>query len=402
MRGFRRRAEVGRARAWVDGLAVELLTERVGLAGCAGRVLAEDVVSDYAVPAFRRAAMDGWAVRGEETFGAKEDDPRELTVVGLVLPGRPWEGDVEPGHAVRIMTGAPVPDGADAVLRAEDGDEHEGRLTVRAPVPPGRHVGAVGEDVKVGTRVLASGRFLRPQDAGLAASVGRPVLRVRRRPRVGLVVTGDELLPPGSAPEGARIVDSNTPMLDALVARDGGVLEVPLRLGDDREQLEKAFLEAPGDVLLVSGGSSVGQEDHAPTLLAAHGHLEVHGVALRPASPAGMGTLGNRPVFLLPGNPVSCLCAYDFFSGRLVRRLAGRSPEWPYPSVALPLVRKVASALGRVDYVRVKRTDAGVEPLMARGASILSSTTEADGFLIVPRDSEGWPEGETVTVFLYG
>ena len=402
MRGFRRRAKVQQVQAWVDALEVDLRSERVGLAGCAGRVLAEEVISEHAVPAFRRAAMDGWAVHGEETFGAKEDDPGTLTVVGVALPGRPWAEPLAPGTAVRIMTGAPVPEGADAVLRAEDGDEQDARLTVRAPVPPGRHVGVVGEDVEVGTRILARGRMLRPQDVGLAASVGRPVLRVRRRPRVGLVVTGDELLPPGRHPEGAHIVDSNTPMLDALAARDGGVLEPALRLRDDRDALAQALADAPGDLLLVSGGSSVGQEDHAPTLLAEQGELAFHGVALRPASPAGVGTLAGRPVFLLPGNPVSCLCAYDFFAGRLVRRLAGRDPAWPYRAVEATLARKVASVLGRVDYVRVRMTDEGVEPLMARGASILSSTTEADGFLVVPRDSEGWPEGERVEVCLYG
>lgn len=400
-RGFRRRAAVEVVQDWVDALPARLGTERVGLAGCAGRVLAEDVVSEFAVPAFPRAAMDGWAVRGEETFGAREDDPRELTVVGLSLPGRPWPSTVGAGEAVRIMTGAPVPDGADAVLRAEDGEEREGRLVVRAAVVPGRHVGQVGEDVQAGTRILASGRRLRPQDVGLAASVGRAVLRMRCRPRVGLVVTGDELLPPGMPPAGARIVDSNTPMLDALVARDGGVLEEPLRVHDDRDVLAEALERAPGDLLLVSGGSSVGQDDHAPTLIAERGHLEVHGVALRPASPAGVGLLADRPVFLLPGNPVSCLCAYDFFAGRHVRRLAGRSPEWPYRSVTRPLARKVSSVLGRVDYVRVRVREAGVEPLMSRGASILSSTTEADGFLVVPRDSEGWGEGEAVEVFLY-
>ena len=161
MRGFRRRAEVTRVQAWVDALEVGLPSERMGLAGCAGRVLAEDVVSAHAVPAFRRAAMDGWAVRGEETFGARDDDPRALAVVGVVLPGTPHTGDLAPGQAVRIMTGAPVPDGADAVLRAEDGEEVDGRLTVRAAVPPGRHVGAVGEDVEAGATILAAGRRIR-------------------------------------------------------------------------------------------------------------------------------------------------------------------------------------------------------------------------------------------------
>jgi molybdopterin molybdotransferase len=155
------------------------------------------------------------------------------------------------------------------------------------------------------------------------------------------------------------------------------------------------------DILLVTGGSSVGDEDHAPRLLAELGTLRFHGVGLRPAAPVGMGVLGTRPVFLLPGNPVSCLCAYDFFAGRVVRRLGGRDPAWPYATQRGTLARKIASVLGRVDYVRVKVEDSAVEPLMARGASILSSTTEADGFVIVPKDHEGWPAGADVEVHLY-
>jgi len=402
MRGFRRRDPVEDVQAWVDGLPDRLEDEEVGLDDACGRVLAEDVASPVDVPGFARASMDGWAVRGEDTFGAQPDDPRPLRVRGVSLPGRPWPGRLAAGEAVRIMTGAPVPEGADAVLKAEDGDEEGERLLVLTAATPGGHVGPAGEDVRAGTTVLAAGRRLRPQDVGLAASVGRGRLVVRRRPRVDLVVTGDELLPPGAPPSGALIVDSNTPMLAALVRRDGGVLGRCARVVDDRAAVGKALEAADGDLLLVSGGSSVGQEDHAPTLLAERGRLVAHGLALRPAAPAGAGLLGDRPVFLLPGNPVSCLCAYDFVAGRLVRRLAGRPPDWPYERTALPLRRKVASALGRVDYVRVRVVDGGVEPIMSRGASILSSTTRADGFLVVPRDSEGRAEGETVHVWLYG
>lgn len=401
MRGFRRRVPVEDVQAWIDARPLGLPAEDVDLAAACGRVLAEDVESPVDVPAFARAAMDGWAVKGEDTFGAQADDPRVLRMRGVALPGRPWTGRVEAGEAVRIMTGAPVPDGADAVLKAEDGDEEGGRLLVRAAATPGGHVGPAGEDVHAGTVVLAAGRRLRPQDVGLAASIGCARLAVRRRPRVDLVVTGDELLAPGTVPSGARIVDSNTPMLEALVRRDGGAIGRSVRVADDREAVAEALEAADGDLLLVSGGSSVGQEDHAPTLIAERGRLVAHGLALRPAAPAGAGLLGERPVFLLPGNPVSCLCGYDFLAGRLVRRLAGRSPEWPYRKTTLPLVRKVASVLGRADYVRVRVVDGGVEPIMSRGASILSSTTRADGFLVVPRDSEGRAEGETVEVWLY-
>ncbi|MHC5012885.1 MAG: molybdopterin molybdotransferase MoeA, partial [Planctomycetota bacterium] len=401
MRGFQSRADVEAFQAWVDALPAPLTTETVALGEAAGRVLASDLVSEVDVPGFARAAMDGWAVRAEDTYGAAETDPVALDLVGVTLPGAPLDRPVGTGEAARIMTGAPVPAGADAVLRAEDGREEAGRVEVRAAVTPGRHVGAVGEDVRKGVRVLARGRGLRAQDLGVAASVGCGTLAVVRRPRVSLVVTGDELVPAGQRPEGTRIVDSNTPMLTALVTRDGGVLEEVSRCRDDREAVAEALRTATADVVLVSGGSSVGQEDHAPRLLAELGQLVFHGVAMRPAAPAGAGLLGERPVFLLPGNPVSCLSAYDFFAGRLVRRRGGRPPAWPYASRRLPLGAKVSSLLGRVDYVRVRVEEGRVVPVMSRGASILTSTTESDGFLVVPQDSEGWAPGTPVRLFLY-
>ena len=403
MRGFAERTDVATAQAWVDALPAAQRAERVALAAAAGRVLAEDLVSPVDVPPFARAAMDGWAVRGADTFGAAETDPSSLTLVGSALPGRPFPGVVGAGEAARIMTGAPLPQGADAVLPAEQGEERAGVVLVREPVPPQRHVGAVGEDVRAGTRVLAAGRLLRPQDLGLAASVGSGELSVLAPPSVSLLITGDELLCAGERPDAARarIVDSNSPMLAALIERDGGRVAETLRVADGEASVRAALERADGDIVLVSGGSSVGLEDHAPCLLAALGTLVFHGLALRPASPTGMGLLGRRPVFLLPGNPVSCLCAYDLLAGRAIRARAGLSPEPPYAVRTLPLARKIASVLGRVDYVRVRIVDGGVEPLMSRGASILSSTTEADGYVLVPRDLEGWPEGASVDVFLY-
>jgi molybdopterin molybdotransferase len=401
MRGFRERADVAEAVAWIDALPLAVPDETLPLAEAAGRVLAEALASGVDVPAFDRAAMDGWALRGDDTLGASDTDPLLLRVVGTALPGQPHEGEVHPGQAVRIMTGAPVPAGADSVLRAEDGEQRADELQVRATVPTGRHVGAAGEDVRAGTALLPAGRRLRPQDLGLASSIGRGTLRVRARPRVQVLVTGDELLPAGTPPAGTRITDANTPMLRALVERDGGTLAPARMLADDEARLRAALSEAACDVLLVTGGSSVGQEDHAPRLVDELGTLRFHGVALRPAAPTGMGTLGPVPVFLLPGNPVSCLCAYDFFAGRLVRRLAGRGPQWPYPVRRGVLGRKIASVLGRVDYVRVALEGEVVRPVMTSGASILSSTTETDGFVVVARDSEGHPEGAAVDVYLY-
>jgi molybdopterin molybdotransferase len=216
-----------------------------------------------------------------------------------------------------------------------------------------------------------------------------------------LLITGDELLPAGSRAQGFQIVDSNSVMLEALVRRDGGIPQTLPLIRDSRAAVQTAMVNATADLLLVSGGSSVGKEDHAPHVLAELGELPFHGMALRPASPTGIGFLKERPVFLLPGNPVSCLCAYDFFAGPAVRRLGGHSMDWPYRTCKLPLARKIASAVGRIDYVRVQIHGNQAEPLATSGAAILSSTTRADGFVIVARDSEGFAGGEAVQIYLY-
>jgi molybdopterin molybdotransferase len=190
-------------------------------------------------------------------------------------------------------------------------------------------------------------------------------------------------------------------MLRGLVARDGGVLQALVRTGDDPALIRNAITAPGADVVLVSGGSSVGTEDHAPRLLAEVGELAIHGVAMRPSSPAGCGRIGDTLVFLLPGNPVSCLCAYDFFAGRAIRLRGGRSGDWPHRRREGIVARKIVSAIGRVDYCRVRLTGEDVEPLALSGASILSSTTRADGFVIVPSESEGYGAGSEVTVYLY-
>jgi len=403
MRGFRARTAVADVLALIDGRVGPLGTETVGLTGAAGRVLAADVAADAPVPGFDRAAMDGYAVRGEETFGASAYSPAVFLLTGSARPGRAFAARVNPGEAVEITTGSPLPEGADAVVRVESTASDGRTVSVVEPTPPGRHVGRRGEDVTAGTVVLRAGRVLRPQDLGVLSALGRGAVGVLSRPRVALVVTGDELLPPGSPVVGCRIADSNSVMLAALVARDGGTAHAVGPVADDRRLVREAVAAAAAgsDAVLVSGGSSTGPEDHAPGIVGELGELAVHGVALRPASPAGLGFIGRVPVLLLPGNPVSCLCAYDFFGGRVVRRLGGRPPAWPYRRSVLPMARKVTSIVGRLDYARVRVEGGRVEPLAISGASVLSSTTRADGFVVVPADLEGYPEGAEVTVYLY-
>src|SRR5262245_47255323 len=306
MRVFRDRAEVEEVVRLLDERTAPLPAEIVPLAEAADRVLAADVIAEVNVPGFDRAAMDGYALRGSETFGAGEYNPLELIIVGESFPGRPFAGAVEVGQAVRIMTGAPVPAGADAVLQAEAAEEVEGKLRIIEAVPPGRNIGKVGEDITAGTVLLKAGRRLRPQDLGVLASVGCGNVGVVRRPVIAILITGNELLPCGAKPEGHRIVDSNSVMLSALVQRDGGEVIMPAILPDEfaviRVTLLSILVQRAADLFLLSGGSSVGEEDHAPRVVAELGELPVHGVALRPASPAGVGFAQGKPVFLMPGN----------------------------------------------------------------------------------------------------
>lgn len=400
MRGFSHRATVATALAWLDAHTELLASEPVALADSVGRVLVIDIVSDFDVPTFSRSMMDGFAVQAADTLGAAPYNRLPLRIVGEVFPGAAIDTQVQSGEAVKIMTGAPIPSGADAVLPAEKVDIEEDRVLALGDVSPGKHIGLPGEDIKVGTTVLSAGRRLRPQDVGVLSSIGVAEVAARRKPRVRIVVTGNELLPPGSKPEGCKIVDANSPMLAGLVERDGGIAINPGIVSDNPDAILEA-LRDDADVILVSGGSSVGQEDHAPALVAQHGELGIHGVAMRPSSPAGMGVLDGRLVFLLPGNPVSCLCAYDFFAGRAIRSLGGRRADWPYQTQQLPLRRKLVSTVGRLDYARVQVIDNEIEPLAISGASILSSTTRADGFVLIPEDSEGYAGGTNVTVYLY-
>jgi molybdopterin molybdotransferase len=402
MRGFAQRHTVEAALAWLDSQLMPLAAEEVPLRLAAGRVLAASVVSDVDVPGFDRATMDGYAVVAGSTEGAAAYTPLPLTVIGDSMPGCPFDGSVSAGEAVRAMTGAPMPVGADAVLPAEWTEARPGECTISvlAAVSPGKNVGRRGEDIVRGTTLLEPGRVLRPQDLGVLSSVGQGTAQVVRRPRVRLAVTGNELLPSGSQPRGFHIADANGPMLAALIERDGGVVDFPGLVRDDRRAILEA-LEADADIVIVSGGSSVGIEDLAPMLVAEHGELPVHGIAMRPSSPTGLGRIGHRLVFLLPGNPVSSLCAYDFFAGRAIRALGGHGKAWPYRAIRGTLNRKISSPIGRLDYARVRIMDGLVEPIAIAGASLLSSTTRADGFVIVGDDSEGFAAGAEVEVFLY-
>ena len=403
MSGFRQRSGVDAAWEWIDRAIEEFqpTTQIVPLEDAHDCRLAETVISEINVPSFDRSAMDGYAVVAEQTNGASSYQPLSLKVIGKSLPGKGFSGHLHHGEAVEIMTGAPIPAGADAVVPAEYAELVDGNVRLSTTVSPSKHIGRTGEDISVGDVVVQAGRRLRPQDIGVLASIGTSEVSVFAKPKVRIIVTGNELVRPGEHREPQQIFEANSFLLRGTVVRDGSEIESVRFVKDQPDEIATAILDPGANVILISGGSSVGAEDHAPSIIHRHGELAIHGIRMRPSSPAGMGTVGDTVVFLQPGNPVSCLCAYDFFAGRYLRGVTGDHRQWPFRTVELPLAKKVASAIGRTDYCRVKIENGKAVPLAISGASILSSTTRADGFLVVPEASEGLPAGKPVSVMLY-
>lgn len=403
MRGFQQRSTVAEALNWLEKIISSLpsATESITLDAAYRRVLAFDVLSTINVPGFDRSAMDGYAVVAEETVGASVYSPVSLRIVGQSYPGSAYSESLKNREAVRIMTGAPIPEGATAVVPVEFTEADEAEVRISQSIAHGKNIGRTGEDVQSGDVVLTAGRQLRPQDVAVIASIGQDQVEVKKLPRVRIIVTGNELKLPGQPKEPHQIYEANSAILQGMIPRDGGIIESLQFVEDNQEAISAAMTEPGVDVILVSGGSSVGAEDFAPGIVREYGELPIHGIAMRPSSPTGLGRIGKTVIVLLPGNPVSCLCAYDFFAGRAIRTLAGRNPDWPYRKHDFELNKKVVSSIGRVDYCRVRIENSKASPLAISGASILSSTTRADGFLIVPEESEGLPAGARVQVFLY-
>lgn len=372
-----------------------------------GRVLAQDVFSKLDVPPFDRSAVDGYAVRARDTFVASELKPVKLRLIGSIDVGETSKLVVRRGEAVKIMTGAQMPRGADAVVMVEHTNVGRTHIDVLVPLTPYKNVSARGEDVRAGEAVLLKGQLLRPQEVGMLASTGNVKILVSKRPRVAVLATGSELRKPGSRVGPGQVVDINSYSLSAAVMSCGGL---PRRMGvvpDDLTRLQRASKRAAvaSDLVLVSGGTSVGESDVVPDAIAGLGKLLFHGVAIRPGAPTAFGVIKGKPVFSLPGFPVSALVAFDLLVRPTLRYMQGLPAERGFTKVRAKLSRKVSSTLGRAEVTRVKlREHKGellAEPLRITGSGVLSSMTKADGFVVVPEDVEGLEAGSEVEVELY-
>jgi molybdopterin molybdotransferase len=405
----RKLLDLDQARRIVVESCAPLPPERVPLGRALGRSLADEVRSEVSIPPFDNSAMDGFAVRAEETAAALAGRPVRLRVVGESRAGRPADRTLGAGEAIRISTGAMIPSGADAVLRQEDAVEDDGGLQTEVAVEPGRDIRREGGDIEPGQVVLSAGVPIGPAELGVLASVGRDPVPCSRRPRVALIGTGDELVDPAAELRPGQIRDANGVTLEALAERAGAEVAYAKRIGDDLGATRAALSQAlHSDLTVISGGVSVGPHDHVRPALEDLGAEELFwGVALRPGRPTWFGLSDGGParggglVFGLPGNPVSAMVTFLLFVRPAIRALTGLDP-WRARTTAT-LDEGYEKRPGRTHAVRVTlRLDADgwhATPTRPEQAShILTSMLGADALAFVPADSDGVPAGGSVEI----
>jgi molybdopterin molybdotransferase len=397
--GFKQVTRVADARERLHEAVVPVdRTDSVPLSAAEGRALAAPVDARRSVPDYHRAAMDGFAVRAADTFGASDRAPAVLREVGA--DADPGDVTVGPDEATRVHTGSALPDGADAVVMVEETDSFANEVEVFDAVAERENVAPPGEDVEAGQRLYDPGHRLRPSDLGLLKSAGVRRVETYERPTVGVVPTGEEVVERDPGP--GEVVETNGLTVSRYVERWGGAATYRNVVTDDPEALRAAVeRDLTKDIVVTTGGSSVGERDLVPAVVDRLGEVPVHGVALKPGHPFGFGVVRDTPVLMLPGYPVACIVnAVQFL--RPAIKWAGHMPVSDHPTTTATLTRKIASEPGVRTFARVELEtgESGPEatPTRASGSGVLSSVALADGWVVVPEGREGFAEGETVPV----
>ena len=385
----------------------QVATETVDLLESFGRILASDIIADVDLPGFDRSTMDGYGVRAVSTFGASEANPAYLTVKGTVAMGEKPAFSIGPGEAARISTGGMLPDGADGVVMVEHAEMIDDlTLEVYKSVAPGQHVVARGEDIRKDHVMVSGGTAIRPQEAGILAAFGIGRVSVYRKPVIGILSTGDEVVPMEQTPGLGRIRDINTYTLSGLI-RDCGAVPMPFGIvGDDYDSLFAACSTAlqQTDMLLISGGSSVGVRDFTIEVLKAleQSEILVHGISISPGKPTILAKSKNKAIWGLPGHVVSAMVVFHAVVKPFVARISGLSTE-NRQTVPVPafLSRNLSSAQGRTDYVRVKlmKKEDGwwAEPILGK-SGLINTMVKADGLITIGLNTEGLVKGDLVEV----
>jgi molybdopterin molybdotransferase len=402
MRPIRETIPLDEALALVLNAAIPLdRTERVPLREAHHRVLADAAISALDVPPFDRAAMDGYAVLAEDTFGAGRYEPKVLRSIETVYTGQVASRRVARGECIAIATGAPMPDGADAVVMVEETEKGDGAdVRVFTPVYPRQHVGRRAADIAAGQTVLAIGDFLTPSRIGALAATGVLEVNVFAKPRVSILSTGDEIAAPGAPLGPGQISDINQFTLSAIIDAHGGVAVTRPTVPDTIAQLIAAIDAATADDILVfSGGSSVGERDLIVDAVQRMGEVTFHGIAVKPGKPTLFGRIGHQPVLGMPGYPTSCLSNAYLLLVPLLRRMA-RLPDYHPRTVRLPLARRIVSTTGRHQFYTVRIADGTAVPAFKASGDI-TSMAHADGYFEIPAQTDIVEAGELVDVKLF-
>ena len=383
---------------------VSELTEFVPISAAAGRILSEDIIAEEYVPDFNRSTVDGYAVRAADTFGCSDAIPAILSLQGEIRMGEDAGFALLRENCAYVPTGGALPEGADCAVMLEYTEDYgDGTIGILKPGAPGMNVIFRGDDVYPGKVVLQAGRVLSAQDIGALAAIGRTVVPVQRKLKIGVISTGDELVPPGQKPLPGQVRDVNTALLSALLTEQGAEVHSYGIIVDDEDLLRETVTRAVQecDAVLLSGGSSVGVKDASCRIIESLGELLLHGIALKPGKPTIMGRAGNKPLVGLPGHPVAAFVVARLFMIPLLDRLAGR--ERPLWSVTAELSESVGANHGRaqVNPCRLLRQDGRVLALPIRSKSgLITQLAGADGFFCIERDCEGLPKGAPVQVYL--
>ncbi|MGH9371276.1 MAG: molybdopterin molybdotransferase MoeA [Vicinamibacterales bacterium] len=376
-------------------------TERVGIDSAAGRVVAETILATADVPPFDRAAMDGFAVIAEDTFGAGRYEPKVLRAVGAVQTGEMPSRAISPGECMEIATGAPVPEGATAVVMVEETDRGPGgEVRIMTPVYPRQNISRRGGDLAAGQAVLGAGDLLNPSRLGALAAAGVTEVPIYARPTVTILSTGAEIVEPGRPLGPAQIYDINRYTLSAIVAAHGGVAQILPTAADNLPALLRVVEHAAlSDILIFSGGSSVGKKDLVLDAVRSTGDVLFHGIAVKPGKPTIFGRVRGTPVLGMPGNPTSCLSNAYLLLVPMLRRMA-RLPVFRPQTMRVPLARRIVSTTGRHQFYTVRLQDGAAVPAFKASGDI-TSMSQADGYIEIPAQTDLVEAGEMVDVTLF-
>jgi len=402
MRPFASTITLDEARRRLDA-SVRPITrvERVPLEAAAGRVAAADVVSPIDVPPFARSAMDGYAVVAADTSGASKTAPARLRLVDRIYTARVSSVAIAPGSCAEIATGAPLPAGADAVVMVEETAKNgDGNVDVFAVAHPGQNVGRRAGDIAAGDSVVAAGDLFTPSRVGAVAAIGGTAVDVFERPRVAILSTGNEIVEPGRPLAPGQIYDVNRFTLEAIVEAHGGIAEARRPVEDTVDALIGSLDGCAGaDLIVFSGGSSVGERDLLVDAIAARGQMVFHGIAVRPGKPTAFAIIGGTPFFGMPGNPTSCLSNAYILLVPFLRALAHLPPYTPR-TLRMPLGRRIASAVNRHQFYTVTVRDGVAQPAF-KGSGDITSLSRADGYIEIPADQSVVEEGALVMVTFF-